>query len=83
MAKLLIEIFVPASNQTFDVWIPEKSKLHEVTFLLASTMSELSHGSFLATDKAVLCERNSGEVLNINLSMEELGMIHGSKLMLL
>ena len=83
MDKLLVEIFIPASNQTLDVWIPKESKLFEVTELLANTVLELSGGELAGADQMVICERQTGKILNINLTIEELGFIHGSKLMLL
>jgi hypothetical protein len=85
MDKLLVEIFIPAANQTFDVFIPKRSRLYEVADLLTSAVGELSAvaAPMSATEKMVLCDRESGNLLNINLTMEELGLINGSKLMLL
>ncbi|MEH7009620.1 methyltransferase [Neobacillus niacini] len=83
MDKILVEVFIPAANQTYDVFLPLKTKVHEVVFLLANTMTELSQGYFTGSDDSILCNRNTGTILNINSSAEELGLLNGAKLMLI
>ncbi|MGA9228258.1 MAG: methyltransferase [Mesobacillus sp.] len=83
MDKVLVEVFIPASEKSYDVFLPPKSKLHEVVFLLAGTMTELSEGYFSATADTILCDRKTGAVLNINQTIEELSLANGAKLMLI
>ncbi|WP_216830391.1 ubiquitin family protein [Alkalihalobacterium elongatum] len=83
MDKVLVEVYIPASDDTYDVFIPLKSKLYEVSFLLANTVAELSQGYFVASENMPICDRQTGEVLDINKTVEELQLKNGSKLMLL
>ncbi|KAA0549165.1 methyltransferase [Bacillus sp. BGMRC 2118] len=83
MDKVLVEIYIPASDEVYDVFIPLNSKCFEILSLLSKVMTELSKGYFIATNSTVLCDRESGAYLNINMSIEELGLKNGSKLMLL
>lgn len=83
MDKILVEIYLPAANRSYDVYIPLKSKLHEVVLLLAGTLTELSNGYFTASSDTVICDRITGAIFNINLSAEELEFKNGSKLMLI
>ncbi|QCJ44174.1 methyltransferase [Bacillus sp. S3] len=83
MDKVLVEVFIPAANQTFDIFLPLKSKLHEVVLLVGNTLTELSQGYYTGTEQTVLCDRHTGEIFNINNTVEELGLKNGSKLMLL
>ena len=83
MDNILVEVFLPAANRTYDVFIPLKIKLYEVTKLLAHTFTELSGGYFTASEDTVLCDKVSGTILNINMSAEELGLKNGAKLMLI
>lgn len=55
----------------------------EVTNLITTALSELSQGLYSATEDSVLLDRESGSIFNINLSVEELGLENGSKLMLI
>ena len=83
MDKILIEVFLPAANKNFEVYIPLDLKFHEVTFLVSKILSDLSNVLFSSDDNSVLCEIDTGNILNINMSAKELKLKNGSKLMLL
>ena len=83
MNKILVEIFLPAANRSFDVYVPLESKMSEVTLLVSSLLSELSDGKYKATDDAVLCDAKTGIIFNMNMRVFELGIKNGSKLMLI
>jgi hypothetical protein len=83
MEKILVEVFLPAANKSFDVYIPLKLRFYEVTFMIAKAVSELSNGFFNAQEVSLFCEKSTGKLLNVNRSSEELGLKNGSKLMLL
>jgi hypothetical protein len=81
--KVLVEIFLPAANQSFDVYIPLESRMSEVLVLVSSLLSDLSDGKYKATQDAVLCDAETGIIFNINMTVFELGIKNGSKLMLI
>lgn len=83
MRKYLVEIYLPAANKTFDVFVPTQAKVSEVTVLAAQAIAELADGTYTPTNDTVLCERSTGKILNINKSMEELEISNGSKLILI
>ncbi len=82
MEKILVELFVPAVGQTYDVFIPRNSKIHEVLFLMSETVKELAGGRYLPAQDTTLCD-DQGRILNINMSVSEHGIVNGSKLMLI
>ncbi|WP_138755921.1 methyltransferase [Paenibacillus sinopodophylli] len=83
MDKFLIEVYIPALNRSYDVYIPTLTKLHEVEALLAAAITELSDGYFTAGQDTMLCDQESGILLDINQSAIELGLQNGSRLMLI
>jgi hypothetical protein len=83
MDKVLVEVYVPAAEKEFDVFLPLESKLYEVLHLLAGTLTELSDGHFAATPDTILCDRSNGEILNINCTVGENRLANGTKLMLI
>lgn len=83
MDKVLVEISVPAASRSFDVFIPQTSKMSEVLSLVAKSLSDLSGGKFKPDNTTVLCDAQSGKIFNINLSVYELEIKNGSKLMLI
>lgn len=83
MDKVLVEIFVPAENKRYDTYLPRASRISEITLLVSAAFSDLSKGKFIPGGDAVLCDAATGNILDINLSVAELGIKNGSKLMLI
>lgn len=83
MDKVLIDIFLPAINRSFEVYIPLDSKFYEITPLVSKMLSELSNGLFISGDDSILYERKTGNILNINMSARQLNIKNGENLMLL
>lgn len=81
--KILVEIYLPAINQSYDVYIPLLSKIHEIEMLLTTAFTELSDGYFTTSHQTVICDKATGILLDINKSALELGLQHGSQLMLI
>ena len=81
--KALVEISVPATGQKFDVFIPLESKMSEVVAMVAGALSDLSEGSYKATNEAILCDADTGIIFNVNIEVAELGIKTGSRLMLI
>ena len=83
MDKVLVEIFIPTVNMSFDVFIPLKSQMSEILELIKKASVEMSNGRFSANKNTAICHRENGNVIDINLSVFELGIRNGSKLMLI
>lgn len=83
MNKVLAEVFVPVLDYTFDVFLPLQSPMSEVLELLKRAITEMSDGRYIADESTAICHREDGTILNINLSVYELGIHNGSKLMLI
>ncbi len=81
--KILVEVFVPAASQKYDIFIPLESKMSEVTKLVANALSDLSEGKYRATEQAVLCDANTGDIFDVNIEVGELNLENGSRLMLI
>lgn len=83
MDKVLIEIYVPVLEETYDMFIPLSSPMHEVLELVKKAVVELSDGRFYADGSTAICHREDGTIININMSVYELEIKNGSKLMLI
>ena len=83
MQKVLVEIFVPVLDRSFDIFIPLQSPMHEVLELIKKAVREMSDGRFVANENTAICHREDGTIININLSVYELEIRNGSKLMLI
>ena len=83
MSKALVEVTIPAAEKKFDIFIPLDSRLYEVCILVSAALTELSEGKFIGSGDCVLCDGESGEVLDVSMIVSELGIKNGSKLMLI
>lgn len=83
MNKVLVEVLLPASGEVYDLRIPLDSQLGEVAMLIVKQLEDLSKGRFIANDTTVLCDAESGEILDINKFVAELEIKNGSRLMLI
>ncbi len=81
--KILAEVIVPGAGKKFDVFIPVESRFSEVTKLVSIALSELTEGKYYATAESVLCDADTGAIYNINLTVGELNLKNGSRLMLI
>lgn len=83
MNKILVEVFVPAVGKSFDVFISLESHMEDVRKLLCQSVNNLAQGNYYADDDTVVCDAESGIIFNVNMSIYELGLKNGSRLMLI
>lgn len=83
MDKILVSVRVPAMDETYDMFLPPSSPMYEVQELIKKAVTALSHGQYMAGSDSILCFGNSGGIININLSVRELDIRNGSRLILI
>lgn len=83
MDKVLVEVYVPVLDRSFDIFIPLRSPMFEVLELIKKAVKEMSDARFIANENTAICHRENGTIININLSVYELEIRNGSKLMLI
>lgn len=83
MSKVLVEIFIPSIGQSFDVFIPLDAPMYEVLELIKKSVYELSEKRFIPDNNTSVFNREKGLFIDINLSVYELGIKNGSRLMLI
>lgn len=83
MEKVLVRVYVPIIEKSFDILIPRVTPIYEVLELIKTAVSKLSDGQFVPTDSSTLCIKSTGEILDINRSADSLGLTTGLSLMLI
>ncbi len=83
MEKVLIQLQVPAIHETYDMFIPRNMLAYEVLGLIKKVINHMTKGRYEADESGILCFADTGSIVNINLSVAELGIENGSKLMLI
>lgn len=80
MNKILLELYLPVTMESFDVFVPVSSTVGEILLLIREILPELSGGVFRATADVVLCERYTGKVLPVDKTVLQLGLKDGSEI---
>ncbi len=83
MNKALVEVFVPVLNHSYDIFIPLRAPMYEVLELIKKAVQELSDGRFVPSENTTICHRIDGTIININMSVYDLEIRNGAKLMLI
>ena len=82
MNEIVIEVYVPAINKVFDLVVPSKARVYEVTPLLNGIISRLAEGLYISND-AILCERRTGKIYRKDVTLEEVNIKNASRVMLI
>lgn len=83
MEKILIKIFVPSVSNCYELMVPKMLQLCELLPFINSVVEQQSDGQFQPTGKEILCTEEDGKILNINLTVHELGIQNGTTLFLI
>lgn len=81
--KYIIEVYVPASKNKYEMRIPSAIQMFIVLDLIKKAVAEYEDGRYSPDETAILCDKNTGEILNLNLTAFELGLKNGSKVMII
>lgn len=79
--KILVEIYFPAVFRSFDVYIPDDVSFFRIVIMLKKASGKLTGGLFEPSDDNVICDMESGAILDINQTARELCLHNGSRLM--
>lgn len=81
--KTLFLVFLPATAKTYDLWIPNELTVYEATSLVCKILGEQESRYFIPKNTTALYDRLSGEELDINLFIRDLGCVNGTQLVLI
>ena len=80
--KVLVEVYVPSANITYDAYIPLESKIGEVAILLSNAISDLSDNKYKRNEEITLCDFLTGKEFDNNLKVYQTNIDNGSKIMI-
>lgn len=81
--KLSVNVYVPSVSQDIDFLIPGNMNVGKAISLMAKVISEEYQGMKYIIQELNLINLNDNRVLNTSCNFEQLGIISGSKLVLL
>ena len=81
MTKIIVQVYLPATGQTYDVRLPEDMYVHDAAEVLGDVFADAARGLYCKGDVNILCFRDLGESLPRDKTLKELGVCNRSKLM--
>ena len=81
--KVLIELIVPEIDEKFDLFIPVNKRIGNLIVLLNKSVSELTNGAYIGTNKSLLYNKITGERYNINDLVRNTNIRQGTMLVLM
>ena len=83
MDKLLIEVHLPYTGKSYDIRIPYDITIADAINLISFSLAKVTDGGYRFSDDAVLCDRETQQMLDINKTACELNLKNGSQLVLI
>lgn len=81
--KLLVNVYIPAISESYDIWVPGKLPVRAVAALIAETAEGLSNHLYVASGKEFLCSVEKNIQLRNNATLEKYGIKNGDHLVLM
>ncbi|MCM1307729.1 MAG: EsaB/YukD family protein [Butyrivibrio sp.] len=83
MEKILVELHIPVNGKQYDIELPSNILIHQAVELISDFFKGNQGELFTPDGSTVLCDLASGQILDINKTVFELGLANGSKLLLI
>lgn len=81
--KILVELFIPEIDTSYDIYIPINKKVGNVIELLNKAISEITEGSYVGSNQNFLYNAVTKERYQINYYIIDTDIRNGTKLILI
>lgn len=83
METIIVEIFVPATSSTFDFRLPAGGRVYDVVEEIIRILETTQQNQYFDKDHPMLCDLDSGRILDPALTIAECGLHDSARLHLL
>ncbi len=83
MDKLLINLYVPAVGESYDLFAPEDLEIGTLATLLANSVHELDNGRYGPSGQEMLIRRAPEQLLHPRRTLQDYNIRDGAQLILL
>jgi len=83
MNKIMVDIEVPIAQRVFEVLLPAHLCGFEILSLVIKLVVELTDGIFMESDETILCGKEDGSILDLNVPIWMSGIKNGDRLVLI
>ena len=80
---ILVDIFVPSVDKTYDFQLNEEIEIHTVLEEISEMIGQKEHSRITGrVDQLLLRNYRTGSILSTNITLKEAGIVNGDKLLL-
>lgn len=80
--KVLVEVYVPELDVSYDLFIPANKKVGNIVLLLVKAINELSEGAYPVSVNHALMNSDTCMIYDLDLNMKDAAILNGTKLIL-
>lgn len=77
MDKILVNVYIPSIDKTFEIFLPINLKVKNAFSIIQKTIN------YNIKNDAVLLEKRSMNIINVNLTIKNSGLKNGSDIILI
>ena len=81
--KILVNIYIPAISEKYDVLIPENIRIKSVASLIANAVEDLSNHLYVASGEECLCSVEKNILLRHNATLQQYDIKNGDHLIMM
>lgn len=81
--KLLINVFVPAISEKYDILVPASLRIKSVVSLIAESVEDLSNHLYVTSGEECLCSVEKDILLRPNATLDKYGIKNGDHLIMI
>ena len=81
--KILVNLYVPAIGEGYDILVPNFMKIRSVVSLIAGTVENLSDHLYVSSGEECLCSAEKNILLRPNATLEKYGIQNGDHLIMI
>ena len=83
MDKVLINLYIPTANRSFDLFVPSDLIIRELTKVIINGVVYMCEGAFYASGREMLILTDPETLMDPDCTLADYGVMNGAKLMLI
>lgn len=83
MNKILLEVYLPLLEQSYEIFVPTHNKIQNIIDLTIKAVGEMLDDNTLTNENKVLCSKKDGRIYDNNMNIKESGLENGSQVVLI
>lgn len=81
--KILIRLYVPLIEKSYDLYIPINKKLGTIKRLIENGLVELTDNNYTISKETNFFSKDTGKIYNVNETVRDTDLVNGSKIILI